>query len=602
MSTLPLLATILGIGFMIFIHELGHYLAARAAGIRVLVFSLGFGPRLFGVVRNGTDYRLSLVPFGGYVLVAGADDFERRRRAADELHAKSTGARAFYYAGGVIMNVAFALLAFPLVFHAGVEFTAPVIGRIDPSGVAWQADLRPNDRILRVNGKDVYAFDNLRVEIALAGRQPIRLEIERDGQHLEKFVQSEYDHREGVRRIGVEPQVESTPPRVQVREGTPAFAAGLRSGDRLLAVDHEAVRPDAAILVLQDLEHRDRGQAVTLDVDRPGQGKTTVTFTPDVAPKGSRIGVRQVLPRVLSVRSSFGPGQALQPGDEIVSVDGRPFLAASLQPPPAGEGGDDHLRLTVRRGDPPSTVEVTLALTPQERAALADNVVLGPSQDRGGVPVLLSDEDGPAARSGMRDGDRVLSVGGTEVHDWNELTRAVHEFVGDTLRCVVVRDGQQLTLAMTPARKLDPGFAIEVLYERQLYKVDGVGNAIHAGLVCSADLLKQLYVTLKEMLTGDVSARNLGGIIQISRVSYAFAESGLARFLYFLAMLSLNLAFVNVLPIPVLDGGHLLFVLIEKIKGSPVNARVHSYSLTLGLVFIVGLMVFVTYNDILRLF
>ena len=110
-----------------------------------------------------------------------------------------------------------------------------------------------------------------------------------------------------------------------------------------------------------------------------------------------------------------------------------------------------------------------------------------------------------------------------------------------------------------------------------------------------------MYVTLKRLVTGDVSARNLGGIVTISRVSYRAVQNGLSFFLYFLALLSINLAFVNVLPIPVLDGGHLLFLLIERIKGSPVSARVLNYSQILGLVFVLALMVFVTYNDILRL-
>ena len=107
--------------------------------------------------------------------------------------------------------------------------------------------------------------------------------------------------------------------------------------------------------------------------------------------------------------------------------------------------------------------------------------------------------------------------------------------------------------------------------------------------------------TLKRLVTGDVAAKNLGGIIQISRVSYRHAQDGWTRFLYFLALLSINLAFINVLPIPVLDGGHLLFVLIERIKGSPVSVQVLNYSQILGLVLVLALVVFVTYNDILRL-
>jgi len=115
-------------------------------------------------------------------------------------------------------------------------------------------------------------------------------------------------------------------------------------------------------------------------------------------------------------------------------------------------------------------------------------------------------------------------------------------------------------------------------------------------------MIKQLYVTMKRMVTGDVGAKNLGGIIRISQVSYQAAQRGPSWFLYLLAMLSLNLAFVNLLPIPVLDGGHLLFLLIERIKGSPVSVNVLNYSQVLGLVLVLALVVFVTYNDILRLF
>jgi regulator of sigma E protease len=116
------------------------------------------------------------------------------------------------------------------------------------------------------------------------------------------------------------------------------------------------------------------------------------------------------------------------------------------------------------------------------------------------------------------------------------------------------------------------------------------------------DTLRQLYVTLKRILAGSVSAENLGGIITISVATYETARSGWQRFLYFLAILSLNLAFINILPIPVLDGGQLLFLGIEAIKGSPVSIRVMNYAQIVGLVLVLALMIFVTFNDIRRLF
>jgi regulator of sigma E protease len=132
-------------------------------------------------------------------------------------------------------------------------------------------------------------------------------------------------------------------------------------------------------------------------------------------------------------------------------------------------------------------------------------------------------------------------------------------------------------------------------------RAESFGEAVKLGTVCSLDLIKQMYVTLKRLVTGEVGAKNLGGIIRISQVSYQAAQRGPSWFWYFLALLSVNLAFVNVLPIPVLDGGHLMFLLIEKVKGSPVSTKVFGYSQVIGLVFVLLLILFVTYNDILRL-
>lgn len=594
MSLLPALLTILGVGFMIFIHEAGHYLAARAAGVRVLVFSLGFGPRVFGFVRNGTDYRLSLVPVGGFVMVAGADDFERRRVHRDDINAKGFGARMLYYSGGVIMNLLFALIAFPIVFQYGVPFTAPVIGNVTPGGTAWHADLRPGDRVLSMNGKPVHAFENMRVEVALAGARPVEFEIQRGGELITKSVRSEYDTIEGLRRIGVEPAVEDAPPEIEVRDGTPAHAAGLRTGDRVRSVDGRGAGGDNIPSLLDGIAHRSVGSSVQVEIVRGDGAPQTITYTPAPQPGAPRIGVAPIRAQVRAVRHDFAPVVALglRAGDEIESIDGRAYQAEDLGP---WHSGPAELRMRVRRGDPAQSVDLRATMTADERAALPEHVAL-----TAGAAVVVVRPGDPAALAGMRDGDRVIRIGETPVQSWNDLVTAVRGSKGSTLICVVSRGDGDVALEIQTAATLDPGFSARIPYLRQTYSVDGVSAAIGAGFGCSVDLIKQLYVTIKEMVIGDVSARNLGGIIQISRASYANAEWGFARFIYFLAMFSINLAFINVLPIPVLDGGHMLFLLIERIKGSPVSARMHGYSLTLGLVFVVGLLVFVMYNDISR--
>ena len=135
MELLSILVVAMGIGMLIFIHEGGHYICARLIGVRVQVFSLGFGPRLFGFRRGDTDYRLSAVPLGGYVRVAGEDYLQRDHLPPDHLHAKGLAARSLFFSGGVVMNLLFGLVAFIVVFHSGVQFIAPEVGGVSDDRV-----------------------------------------------------------------------------------------------------------------------------------------------------------------------------------------------------------------------------------------------------------------------------------------------------------------------------------------------------------------------------------------------------------------------------------------------------------------------------------
>jgi regulator of sigma E protease len=258
--------------------------------------------------------------------------------------------------------------------------------------------------------------------------------------------------------------------------------------------------------------------------------------------------------------------------------------------------------MTVLRPGVAEPVQLRAGISAEERRQLDEWI--GLQLDQIGV-VVEPAPDTPAARAGLVAGDEIQRAGERDLADWQDLIEVVQGAGDAPLQLVVRGDDGQRAVTLTPQHLLVPDLGFTTVARaalRETYRVESVGGAIAAGLVASADLIKQLYVTLKRLFTGDVAASNLGGIITISRVSYDQAQSGWARFFYFLALLSINLAFINVLPIPVLDGGHLLFLLIEKIKGSPVSARVLNYSQLLGLVFVVALMVYVTFNDIRRLF
>jgi regulator of sigma E protease len=305
---------------------------------------------------------------------------------------------------------------------------------------------------------------------------------------------------------------------------------------------------------------------------------------------------------------------------------------AALRPHPVlealGLAPDDRLELV--NGRPilrPRDLELALALAPErialrvlrdgrrleleapglDRAAaldLARHVALAPDVETNRILVT---EGSAAAAAGLQDGDRILRADGSPVATWDDITEHTRRAAkrGSTLALSVERalpDGssQLLSVSAEPEPWHPPYYGVflrPALYE---YRAASLGEAVRVGLQGSWKFLTDAWSTVKRMLLGQVSAQNVGGIISIGVVSYSWASLGVAKLLFFLCMLSMNLAFLNVLPIPVLDGGHLLFLLIEKIKGSPVSERVLGYGQLVGIVLILSLMVFVTFNDLRR--
>jgi regulator of sigma E protease len=313
-----------------------------------------------------------------------------------------------------------------------------------------------------------------------------------------------------------------------------------------------------------------------------------------------RVGIAAVQNRVLAVRPSEEVNAlGLQPADLLLEVNGRPILGlGDLQL--ALLSSTEPVRALVRRG-PLEQVLVGPRLERERALALADDVALRQDEH---ATVLVVQPGEAAERAGLRTLDQALAIDGVEVRTWQDIKDAVEAAgrEGRAARFRVRRTGapEPLELDVAPERRPVADYGLALRQAEYLYRSENFGAALVSGARYSWRFLEDSWRTLKRMLNQDVSPKNVGGIITISAVSYSLTEAGWIKFFFFLCLISINLAFLNVLPIPVLDGGHLFFLIIEKLKGSPVSNRVMGTSQAVGVVLLLSLMVYVTYNDLVR--
>ncbi len=607
------LQVVLGIGLVIFVHEAGHFIAARLCGVRVDVFSLGFGPPLFGWRRGPTRYQVALVPLGGYVKMAGEElstrhtrpgELPSAREGGDLLWEKSVGQRFFIYSGGVLMNVVFGLVVFPFVLFAGLPVISPVLGPAVPGSPAWERGVPAGARVVSINGREVFDFIHIPTEVALSGDNPSLFELQLPGTEgtTEITVSARYNEARGVYMVGVGPSHDLAG-HIDVRPKSAAAAAGLGAETQLLGI---VGYPDDLPLNLQVQLAFQTAEPLELRVrDADDAPERIVVLTPGLRDDAPPIlGVEAVARRVDAVRPTPNVRKlGIAKGDRVLSVNGTTVL----------RGGDflrqlldsqGPLALEVERGGQLLSLSLG-ALSPAEAMRLADDVAVQTDFDTSEIAVT----PGSAAdEAGLISGDRIVAIDGQPVTAWTDvldLVQAGREG-GAPLRVQVERGAaESLTLLdfeITPRGVPRPDYGFSLRLDTYTYRAETLGAAISGGVRSSWRMLADVWLTLQRILTAEVSAKNIGGIITIAAVSSDFADEGWAKFFFFLCMLSMNLAFLNVLPIPVLDGGHLFFLIVEKIKGSPVSERTLGYSQIIGLVLIVSLMVYVTYNDVVRWF
>ena len=301
---------------------------------------------------------------------------------------------------------------------------------------------------------------------------------------------------------------------------------------------------------------------------------------------------------------ALAPLAGLQPGDSIVAVNGVPVADWGEVLDGVMNGATDTITIAVA-GKPP----IILPIHPdavEERALAAQAINPWLSAE-----VALVNPGSAASRAGLEPGDVMLSIGGVPTPQWWDMKSFVEVHPGDTVAIVVQRGGAELSLTAVPTSEVLRGAdgtertvgLLGVLPATQaVYEPFSLGEAIGAGLDATINASTTVVRSVRGMLTGRVSSRSIGGPIAIGQMAAQSAEAGLGMFFGFLGLISVNLAVLNLLPIPILDGGQFLFLLAEGILRRPLSLKLRERLTLVGLVLVMALMTFAFWNDLSKIF
>lgn len=694
-GTAAVVLLVLGFGFIIFVHELGHFLVAKWVGVKVTQFAIGFGhalvcwrkgigfrvgttepdynrrvaqflggeidPQTGMLTRDGrlvtpadidrantelglseTEYRLNWMPLGGYVKMLGQDDLDPTALSDDPraFNRRPIWARVCVVSAGVIMNAIFAVIFFQIAFLNGVEFPPAEVGYVEPGSPGAEAPaidhpdikgLAPGDDIVLVDGEAPSDFTSVRIASALAGPgESVKLVVERPvddtGTKTERLT---FDVRpvaneqfEGLKYIGIRPP-QSLKLVTGVKKGSDLEAMftkrGLEPGMTLVAVDGQ---PVTKFWQFEKAIDRASGQPVTLTFEL-GDKKKDLTVTPSTglfvaeAP-GPGPDQTQLVTHMLGLSpavkiQSLIEGSAvkglLEAGDVVASLDGTAWPSSLQIIDIVTNSGGKPLKITVMRDGKP----MDLTVTPSSGVVGGPKLGVGLDEAYDAPYIARVLPDSPFATLNLKPGTELRRIGDQEVRSFTQLRLAVSALkpgpvdVAYTLP-IFGEEAQKQKVELTQ-QDIDTvanlGWGVDLPHFsdlRVMQKADGAIDAVRIGFEKTNLFMWQTYVTLARLFQGEVKVKNLRGPVGIAVEGSRIAEQGLPYLLFFLGLISINLSVINFLPLPIVDGGLFVLLMIEKVRGRPVSPQIQSAITVAGLILLGTIFLVVTFHDIGRIF
>ncbi|MDZ4677023.1 MAG: RIP metalloprotease RseP [Oligoflexia bacterium] len=532
-----ILPFIILLGVLIFVHELGHFSVAKFFGVRVEVFSLGFGRKILQKKVGDTVYCISMIPFGGYVKMFG-DDFTAPISTEEQKYSfshKPVLQRIAVVLAGPLMNAFFALFLFIIIAAVGEEVLSARVGDVFPGSAAYQAGFRTDDTLKLVNGTPIDRWDTFKKLIEENHGKQSTIVVNRDGKEFPLQV---------------------TPQPITNKN---ILSSATHVGD------------------IEGLTYLKRASAI--GVNNPlSSGSRSGLRTGDI--------VRKIDGKEISIWSELESAliQAEQKSQPTVALEieraGNPKLQITLE---------------IEKGNP---------LSGLEPSDLYLSSVISKSA---------------AEEAGIQLGDKLISIAGHKLQRWEDVVKIVQGYkeTDGALKVEYFRSGKLMSANVTPRllKQTDntgveqQNYALGVVTglvfatpETFIAKEANPGNMFARGFNDTVHWTKLTVLSFVKLAQGKVSTKSIGGPLMIGKLASDTWRIGVSPFLKIMAIISINLFILNLLPIPVLDGGHLLFYTIEFFKGTPLSFRKIEAMQQVGMFLLLALMVFSMFNDIVRFF